>query len=430
MPLFSAEAAAALGGAMWQRERREAASSAIETIGFPTEKQEVWRYTPIDAFDPERFHPALSASGERGVGDSLAALGAALDGAIRIGTDSGFALPLSVELPTGVSISLASSRAAAYGPATVLESTDGFSALSDCFSPDPIVIEVDPGVEVASPIAVVHWLARDGASSVASFPRVVVRLGDGARASVIEVFAGGGASKHSLVVPITEIDLADGSGLSYVSVQGVDPSTWSIGRIEGRVGRDAMLSSFSLGIGGSYSRLRCDVASIGVGSTTRIGSAYFGTDDQVHDIRTLQDHRVARSMSDLTCKGAVTGSSRSVYSGLIRVRRGAVKTEAFQRNHNLVLDPGAHADSVPNLDIEENDVRCSHASTVGPVDDEQRYYLESRGITPLRAERLIVLGFFEDMVASSPIDLARPWLASMLREKIDDALLEGRSRDA
>ena len=112
----------------------------------------------------------------------------------------------------------------------------------------------------------------------------------------------------------------------------------------------------------------------------------------MHDIRTLQDHVAPRTTSELLCQGAVAGTSRSVYSGLIRVHRGAVRSDARQTNHNLVLDEGAHADSVPNLDILENDVRCSHASTVGPVDEDQRYYIESRGVAPEMAEGLIVRG--------------------------------------
>ena len=137
-----------------------------------------------------------------------------------------------------------------------------------------------------------------------------------------------------------------------------------------------MLSIFTAGLGGAYDRLRTDVVAAATGARCELRSAYLGTGEQVHDIRTLQVQPAPRTTSDLLCKGAVAGSSRSVYSGLITVARGAVRTEAFQTNHNLVLDPRAHADSVPNLDIEENDVRCSHASTVGPVDEDQLYYLD------------------------------------------------------
>ena len=112
----------------------------------------------------------------------------------------------------------------------------------------------------------------------------------------------------------------------------------------------------------------------------------------MHDFRTMQDHAAPRTTSDLLFKGAVGDTANSVYTGLIRVRPGAAGTNAFQTNRNLVLSEGAHADSVPNLEIEENDVKCSHASAVGPVDEDQQYYLESRGVPTDVAERLIVLG--------------------------------------
>ncbi len=136
------------------------------------------------------------------------------------------------------------------------------------------------------------------------------------------------------------------------------------------------------GGGATYARLRTDAVLAGDKGSSELRAAYLGRGDEMLDFRTLQDHAAPRTRSDLLFKGAVTDRAHSVYSGLVRVRRGAVKADAMQTNHNLVLDEGAHADSVPNLDIEENDVRCSHASTVGPVDEEQRYYLESRGIPP------------------------------------------------
>ena len=135
------------------------------------------------------------------------------------------------------------------------------------------------------------------------------------------------------------------------------------------------------------------------------------------DFRTLQRHRAPRTNSDLLFKGAVAGSSRSVYTGLIHMQKGSSGSEAFQTNRNLVLSEGAHADSVPNLEIEENDVKCSHASAVGPVDEEQRYYLETRGIPPEKADRLIVLGFFDDALDRVPIQGVSQDLRQVVHEK-------------
>ena len=141
----------------------------------------------------------------------------------------------------------------------------------------------------------------------------------------------------------------------------------------------------------------------------------------MHDFRTLQAHEAPKTLSDLLFKGAVAGSSHSVYSGLIRVRKGAVGTNAFQTNRNLVIGEGAHADSVPNLEIEENDVRCSHASAVGPIDEEQRFYLESRGVPPAVADRLIVLGFLDDALSQTPVPALLPFLRAGLAAKLDHA---------
>ena len=293
----------------------------------------------------------------------------------------------------------------------MLAGGDALVRLNDAFLPDAVVLDVPAGVVLEAPIVVVHWC--DGAETPggrrwperrqgpASFPRTAVRLGRGAEASVVEVVAGAPGDQRALVVPVTELAVDDGGDLSYVVLQVLGTGAWHIGRLAARVGRDATLRTFTVGLGGAYDRSRTDAAAAGPGAPRELRSAYLGTGDQVHDIRTLQDHQAPRTTSDLLCKGAVAGSSRSVYSGLIRVRHGAVRTEAIQTNHNLVLDERAHADSVPNLDIEENDVRCSHASTVGPVDEDQRYYLESRGVPPDRAERLIVLGFFDDIVERS-----------------------------
>ena len=139
----------------------------------------------------------------------------------------------------------------------------------------------------------------------------------------------------------------------------------------------------------------------------------------MHDFRTLQEHGAARTQSDLVFKGAVAGTARSIYSGLIRMRRGAKGANAFQTNRNLVLSEGAHADSVPNLDIEENDVRCSHASAVGPIDPEQRFYLEARGVPPKVAERLILLGFFEDLWARITVPGIRAHLSAAVAQRLD-----------
>ena len=159
-------------------------------------------------------------------------------------------------------------------------------------------------------------------------------------------------------------------------------------------------SAFSqvvVGLGGRYDRLRADAVLEGEGATSVLHTAHVGSGDQVHDLRTMQVHVGRRTTSQLRSKAAVAGHAGSIYSGLIAMRHGARRAVASQVNTSLVLSDDAFVDTVPNLDIEENDVQCSHASSVGPVDAEQRWYLESRGVAPADAVQLILEGFFDEV---------------------------------
>ncbi|HUY67053.1 MAG TPA: SufD family Fe-S cluster assembly protein [Acidimicrobiales bacterium] len=310
-----------------------------------------------------------------------------------------------------------------------------FLLLNDAFSVDPVVVDVRPGAVIDDPIVVVHVVSGPGGHAM--FPRTVVRAGEASKAGLVEIVVdidtglladlppatpatdGGRAADgpERLVVPVTELQVSDRAALAYVSVQSLGAETWQLAHQSSTIGADATLRSFAVALGGAYARLRTDSALRGRSGTSLLRAAFIGREDQMLDFRTLQDHLAPRTTSDLLFMGAVADRSHSVYSGLIRVRRGAVKADAMQTNHNLVLDEGAHADSVPNLDIEENDVKCSHASTVGPVDEEQRYYLESRGVEPQVAERLIVAGFFEDIAAQVPISGMRSMIGRALADR-------------
>ena len=451
MSSFTAGRAGALGGPAWLKKRRSDAFEELAAMPMPSEKEEVWRYTPIDELrldeyapsDGQPLGPLGSAFLEGVVADlpELAALVTTVDGRLVSVDRSGLPEPVGIG-----GVDVLGDEESALG--RVLAGGDALVRLSDAFHPDVVVLDVPARVAIHAPVVVVHWCTTAPAGSgptagsgpaagsgptegwPASFPRTVVRLGAGSILQVVEIVAGAPGGGRGLVVPVTELFADDGSQLSYAALQVLGPDAWHLSRVAASAGRDATLRTFTVGLGGAYDRSRTDALAEGTGSSTELRSAYLGTGSQVHDVRTLQDHAAPHTTSDLLCKGAVAGTSRSVYSGLIRVRRGAVRTNAFQTNHNLVLDRGAHADSVPNLDIEENDVRCSHASTVGPVDEDQRYYLESRGIPPMRAEQLIVLGFFDDIVQRSPVPALIPRLRREVGLRLEGALdLETADRD-
>jgi Fe-S cluster assembly protein SufD len=417
---FTAEASAGLTGPDWLRGRRAAAYQAFASCPLPSESEEVWRYSPINALSLDDFAPPTD-DGPAPAGDQLlAALTTALGplaGSVLVhnGRAGAFTTP-------GPAAGFAFGRAddVEGSPAmlgAVQEGGDALVRLNDAFAPDPVFVDVPDGVDVGAPVLIVHWC--DGTSG---FPRTCVRIGAGSRLSVVEVFAGAEGVDRTLVVPVTELAAADSSSLSYVSLQILGQAAWSIARLAARGGGRSVLRTFTVGLGASYDRVRADVSVEGRDARSEILSAYLGDETQVHDVRTLQDHVAPRTTSELLCQGAVAGTSRSVYSGLIRVHRGAVRSDARQTNHNLVLDEGAHADSVPNLDILENDVRCSHASTVGPIDEDQRYYIESRGVLPEIAEGLIVRGFFDAIIDRSPVPEVIPFLQREVHDRLDVAL--------
>jgi len=433
---FSPETASALEGPPWLRRRRTAAAEAFASAPLPTEKDEVWRYSRIDSIDLGRFQSveASAAAPE----PSLDRVRALVDG---LGPRSGLIVTVNGVL---VSVSEPGDDGLSCGPLTGHDEAEAllgsiatdpgdFVLLNDAFATDPVVVDIGPGASIDHPVVVVHVVSGPGGDAV--FPRTVIRGGASSVASVIEIVVdaddGSGLlselpptgtppaaspSEH-LVVPVTELQVADGAKLSFVSIQALGPATWQLAHQASTIGSDASLHSFAVALGGDYARLRTDSALIGPSGSSKLRAAYIGRDDQMLDFRTLQDHRAPKTTSDLLFMGAVADHSHSVYSGLIRMQRGAVRSDAMQTNHNLVLDEGAHADSVPNLDIEENDVRCSHASTVGPVSEDQLYYLESRGVEPEVAERLIVAGFFDDIANQVPIAGTRAMIGRALADR-------------
>ena len=191
--------------------------------------------------------------------------------------------------------------------------------------------------------------------------------------------------------------------VSYLGVNELADTAWQIGHQQAVGDRDSTITLATVALGGHYARVRTEARIAGPGGSTRQVALYFAGGEQMHDFRTIQDHDAPHTTSDLLFKGAVQDQSRSVYTGLIKIRKHARGTAAFQTNRNLTLSEGAWAESVPNLEIETNDVKCSHASTVGPIDAEQRFYLESRGIPTQIAERLIVLGFFDEVLDQLPV---------------------------
>jgi len=371
VPSFSPDAVRALD-APGQAERLAAAERAA-AMPMPTPDDEVWRYSRISELDVDAFRPVTAAT--------------------------------SVEGADGVAVDHAS-------PVTG-DAVDVFHEWNTAFS-DPVVLRIPAGKVISEPIVVTHRVSGDG---TAVFPRLVVEAGADSEVTVVEQFLSDDGAPM-LCVPRLEVTAAQAARVRYLSVNLLGSSTWLLGHQEAVGDRDSHTLLSTVALGGDYARVRTNARLVGQGGTTRQVALYYADRQQMHDFRTLQDHAAPKTNSDLLFKGAVQDTAKSVYTGLIKIRHDAKGSAAFQTNRNLTLSEGAWAESVPNLDIETNDVKCSHASTVGPIDEEQRFYLESRGIPPEIAERLVVLGFFDEVLDQLPVGP----LAASLRRRVADKL--------
>jgi Fe-S cluster assembly protein SufD len=357
---------------------RLAAIERFAAAPLPTPDEEIWRYSRIDRFDPDRFTPGTSRT--------------------------------TVSAPEGLVVD---------APPELFpdETPDVFADLNRAFMA-PTVVRVPAGRVVGEPITVTHEI---GGAGVACFPRLVVDAGPDSEVTIVERFvaAPGSDDDDALVVPVLQIRAQQAARVRYLALNEAGGRTWQIGNQQAVGERDSTTTLATVTLGGDYVRARTEARLSGAGGSTRQVALYFAGGDQMHDFRTIQDHDAPHTTSDLLFKGAVQDHAASVYTGLIKIRKHAGGTVAFQTNRNLTLSDGAWAESVPNLDIETNDVKCSHASTVGPIDEEQRFYLESRGVRPEVAERLVVLGFFEEVIAQLPVGAVADDLRARVAAKLD-----------
>jgi Fe-S cluster assembly protein SufD len=419
--MLGPETARDLPGPAWLQDRRVAAADRAAASGLPTPDEEVWRYSRIAELDIELYAPLAAARSSEVPVAARRILDAVPERAAAVVLRDGFVVHAELAdrwAAEGVrvgAVSEAEHGAQALG-SVIEQPVDLFGTLNDAYVAEPLLVRIPAGVVVEEPILVVDWVTADGA---AVFPRIVTQLGAAGGGTIVEWQ--GSDDVDSLVAPVAEHDVAPDARLSYATVQDRGRRVWQIAEQAARVGQQAQFVGHQTGLGGTYARSRVDCRLDGRGATGNLRAAYFGEGDQMLDYRTFQDHLAPDTTSDLLFKGAVTGTSRSVYTGLIHVGKQARGTNAYQTNRNIKLSDGAWAESVPNLEIENNDVRCSHASTVGPIDEDQRFYLESRAVPPDVAERLIVNGFFQEVLGQFPV----PTLAPRLTAEIDRRLAPG-----
>ena len=383
MSAFTPDAARDLDG--WT-DFRVAAAERFAAAALPSPDEEIWRYSRIDQLDLSKFTPGVATTVVEGPTDYVET---GQTGESGVGDPELF----SNETP------------------------DVFAELNRAFM-TPVVVRVPAGKVVAEAIVITHTISGSG---TAVFPRLVIDAGEDSEVSVIERFvaADGADDDLALVVPVLQVHAEQAARVKYLAVNEVGAKTWQIGNQQSVGERDSTTLLATVTLGGDYVRARTEARLAGQGGTTKQVALYFAGDNQMHDFRTIQNHDAPKTTSDLLFKGAVQDTAASVYTGLIKIGKDAHGSQADQTNRNLTLSEGAWAQSVPNLDIETNDVKCSHASTVGPIDDEQRFYLESRGVRPEVAERLVVLGFFDEVISQLPAGNLADDLRARVSNKLD-----------
>lgn len=253
-------------------------------------------------------------------------------------------------------------------------------------------------VELKDPFMVTF---EESGGDLLRVPQVVVYTEEGARVDVVQRSLGDGGGEV-IFNEAVDVTVGDGAQVRYFAMQDVnfDSSCFSVGL--GTLGRDARFEHYQSLFGGMFGKYRIDAELNGPGGDTFLGGLYFPTEDQHFDMRTVQRHVADHAHSDALYRGAVSDEAHSVYQGLIHVYHDAVQTDAYLTNNNLVLSDEAQSDSLPTLEIQTDDVRCSHGSTTGKLDEDQIFYLETRGYSPEEARKMLVSGYFEAILNRYP----------------------------
>lgn len=409
----------------WLADLRQTGFEYFEKLSMPTGSEEEWRYVNLD-FEMTEFG-VPDVAGVPLVDDSDLSVLTEYAGIARL--IDGFVVDLFSGVPGVVLANLASNSdddensifEESLG-ALIQPDLDIFAAAHQAFATDGLVVKVEKGVAVDGPIIVDIQATQAG---TISFPHLSIVLEANAEASVIVVMRSPDGERN-VVVPRLELSLGDGARLNLVTSQHWGDATTAITHQRMVVGRDATGRLGEVGLGGKLGRLDLDIDLIGNGSNSELVGLYFGEAQQVFDYRVVVNHHGKNTRSDVFLKGAVEDEAESVFTGLLKIWPDATRTSTFETNRNLVLSDGAKAHSVPNLEILCDDVVCGHGSTVGPLEEEHMYYLMSRGLSRERAQRVLIRGFFDEMIQRLPVSGLEEPVRDAVNAKFVKAQSEGR----
>jgi Fe-S cluster assembly protein SufD len=410
--------------------RREGWKTYVETP-MPSRKSEEWRYTDLSDLNPESFTP-VSCEGDRvkSIADLPAPVRRALasdrERAGVLARHNGCVEHLHLdETLQAKGVIYAPLLDVAEDRPEILEQflfQSGVAPMEQklwglhmALLSGGYVLYVPAGIQIERPIHAFRYL--DEAGGVLSTHSLIIAEA-GARVTCIDEYVSPDMEQESLSLNGVEIFGAEGATVSYLALQQFGRGVKHFSMQHSNTGRDSTLNGFNVTLGADMARADVTSHLEGEGARSEMLALWFGDRDQHFDHHTLQNHEAPSAHSDLLYKGALTAQSNSVFRGLIRVAEGAQLTDAYQTNRNLLLSPDASAVTLPNLEIGADDVRCSHGATVGQVDDTMLFYLMSRGLSREQSERLLVFGFFDEVLGRVPGEGVRTRIRESIEAKI------------
>ena len=419
------------GEPAWLASRRMHAWEVYEDTPMPTTRLEEWRYTDLteklllDSLhlgsvearpdDPSTFPAGL----RQAMDEDREASGhlVLIDGAV-VHTD------IREDL-SGKGVILCSLREAVekhpelvekhLATAAVPPEEGKFQALNAALWTDGVFFYVPRGVRLDLPVRVTRWISESGA---AFFSRTLIVAEPTSQVSYVDEILSDDLAAQTLTSSAVEVITQDGAQVQYVAVQRMGRNAFYLSQQRTLAYRDSTLDTLNVNLGGSVTRVDLNARLMGPGANSDMLGLYFGDANQHFDHNTSQDHVAGHANSDLLYKGALDEGSRAVFRGVIRVHEGAQQTDAYQTNRNLLLSDEARADSLPNLEIAADDVKCSHGATVGQLDEESLFYLMSRGLPQAKAERLVVLGFLGEVLSRLPLGGVQEKVTRAIEEKL------------
>lgn len=408
----------------WMLEQRLAAWRTFESLPWPKATDEDWRRTRLTGFKLERFQPFAQPTGaadgvlspqiqhELDEMDSAASL-VFEDGGVRY-RDTSEDLAGKAVIFTDLQTAVRDYPALVqqyFMTQAVKPDHNKFTALNAALWDTGAFVYVPKNTKVELPLQVI---LNQGAG-VGGYHHTLLVAEEGAEVTVVDDLIGAKDGLQSMVV---ELILKDNSKVRYMNLQDFDHSAWNFLTGRAYMGKDTDLRWIQVSWGSRLTKAFLDLDMNGTGAHGELLGIYFPTGRQHIDHQTLQIHRAKSCFSDLLFNGALKDQSRSVYMGQIHVLPGAQKTDAYQRNGNLILDGTARADSIPGLEIQADDVRCTHGATAAQVEEEYVFYLMARGLSRSQAERMIVQGFFQAVLDRVPVESVVTKLESVIERKI------------